>query len=104
MPTIKLTKRAVDAFAPPAEKQIVYWDSQIRGFGVRILKSGLKTFVLQYRNSEGIKRRINLGRFGIMTVEQARSSAKIKLGLVVAGEDPADEARQARKGMTVAEM
>ena len=104
MPTTKLTKRAVDSFAPAADTQIVYWDSEIRGFGVRVLKSGLKTFILQYRNSEGIKRRINLGRFGIMTVEQARDLAKIKVGLVVAGEDPGDQARQARKGMTVAEM
>lgn len=104
MPTTRLTKKAVDAFAAPAETQIVYWDSEIRGFGVRILKSGLKTFILQYRNSEGIKRRINLGRFGVMTVEQARDLAKIKLGKVAAGEDPADEVRQARKGMTVAEM
>ena len=77
MPTTKLTKRAVDSFAPASDKQIVYWDSEIRGFGVRVLKSGLRTFILQYRNSEGIKRRINLGRFGIMTVEQARDLAKI---------------------------
>lgn len=104
MPTTKLTKKAVDAFAAPAETQIVYWDSEIRGFGVRVLKSGLKTFIVQYRNSEGIKRRINLGRFGIMTVEQARDLAKVKLGKVAAGEDPADEVRQTRKGMTVAEM
>ncbi len=104
MPTTKLTKKAVDAFAAPAETQIVYWDSEIRGFGVRVLKSGLKTFIVQYRNSEGIKRRINLGRFGIMTVEQARDLAKVKLGKVAAGEDPADEVRQARRGMTVTEM
>lgn len=104
MPTIKLTKRVVDAFAPPAEKQVVHWDSEIRGFGARILPSGLKTFILQYRNTEGIKRRVNLGRYGIITVEQARNLAKIRLGAIVAGEDPAEEARRARKGMTVAEM
>lgn len=104
MPTTKLTKKAVDAFAPPAEEQIVYWDSEIRGFGVRVLKSGLKTFILQYRNAEGVKRRINLGRYGVMTVELARDQAKIKLGTVAGGEDPADEARHARKSLTVAEM
>lgn len=104
MPTIKLTKKAVDAFTPPAEKQVVHWDSEIRGVGVRILPSGLKTFILQYRSAEGIKRRINLGRYGVITVEQARNLAKIRLGAIAAGEDPADEARRARKGMTVAEM
>lgn len=104
MPTTKLTKRAVDTFSPPAEKQIVHWDSDVRGFGVRILPSGLKTFILQYRNAEGIKRRTNLGRYGIVTVEQARDLAKIKLGGVAAGQDPAEEVRQARSRMTVAEM
>lgn len=104
MPTAKLNKRAVDAFATPAEKQAVLWDSETRGFGVRALPSGLKTFILQYRNSEGIKRRINLGRYGVITVDQARDLAKIKLGAVAAGEDPANAVHQARKGLTVTEM
>ncbi len=89
MPTAKLTKRTVETLEPPAEKQIILWDSEIRGFGVRVMPSGLKTFVVQYRNSEGTKRRINLGRFGIMTIEQARDLAKVRLGAVAAGEDPA---------------
>lgn len=104
MPTVKLTKRGIDALKPPAEGQEVYWDTEVRGFGLRLLPSGLKTFILQYRNAEGIKRRINLGRFGVLTVDQARDLAKIKLAAVIGGEDPADEARQARKGMTVSEM
>jgi hypothetical protein len=62
MPTAKLTKRAIDAFVVTSDKQAVLWDSEIRGFGIRALPSGLKTFVLQYRNLEGIKRRINIGR------------------------------------------
>src|SRR5690606_7939664 len=70
MPTAKLNKRTIDALKPPGEKQIVLWDSEIRGFGVRVLPSGLKTFIVQYRNAEGIKRRVNLGRFGVITVEQ----------------------------------
>lgn len=104
MPTSKLTKRAVDALAPPAKKQIVLWDTDLRGFGVRVLPSGLKTFIVQYRNAEGVKRRINIARYGVLTVEQARDQAKLKLAAVIGGEDPADEARQARKGMTVDEM
>lgn len=104
MPTSKLTKRAVDALAPPETKQTVLWDTNVRGFGVRVLPSGLKTFIVQYRNGEGIKRRLNIGRYGVLTVDQARDLAKLKLAAVIGGEDPADEVRQARKGMTVAEM
>ena len=104
MPTGKLTKRLIDTLVPPADKQAVIWDIELKGFGVRVLPSGLKTFIVQYRNAEGIKRRINIARYGVLTVEQARDQAKLKLAAVIVGEDPADEARQARKGMTVAEM
>lgn len=74
----RLTKRAVDALAKPAEGQDFLWDGEIRGFGVRVVPSGLKTFVVQYRNAEGKSRRIKIGRFGIMTVEEARELAKVK--------------------------
>lgn len=37
MPTIKLTKRRIDAVAPPTLKQLIYWDTEIKGFGLRIL-------------------------------------------------------------------
>ncbi|AVA14985.1 phage integrase family protein [Sphingomonas sp. S17] len=104
MPTSKLTKRAVDALVPPAKKQTVLWDTELKGFGVRVLPSGLKTFIVQYRNAEGIKRRINIARYGVLTVDQARDQAKLKLAAVIGGEDPADEVRQARKGMAVEEM
>ena len=40
----KLTKRAVDALVPPAKGQSFLWDGELRGFGVRIIPSGLKTF------------------------------------------------------------
>src|SRR3546814_3336280 len=62
MPTAKINKRSVDAFSADGQAQAVLWDSEIRGFGLRALPSGLKTFIVQYRNAEGIKRRINLGR------------------------------------------
>lgn len=104
MPTAKLTKRAIDALVPPETKHIILWDSEVKGFGLRIMASGVKTFVVQYRNAEGTKRRMNLGRFGVLTVDRARDLAKLKLAEVIVGEDPADKVRQDRKGMTVAEM
>lgn len=104
MPTAKLTKRAIDALVPPQTKHLILWDSEVKGFGLRIMASGLKTFVLQYRNAEGTKRRMNLGRYGVLTVDQARDLAKLKLAEVIVGEDPANKVRQDRKGMTVTEM
>jgi len=101
----KLTIQAVKALVPPKTKtgQTFVWDGELRGFGVRALPSGLKTFILQYRNSEGRSRRIVLGRFGVLTVEQARDKARIKLGLIAEGNDPA-EGSDERESITVAEV
>jgi site-specific recombinase XerD len=99
----KLTIQAVKAFEPPRKGQSFLWDGELRGFGVRAIPSGLKTFVLQYRNAEGRSRRIVLGRFGVLTVEQARDKAKIKLGAVADGDDPAEEAGP-RETISVAEV
>jgi len=100
----KLTKRAVDALTPPKKGQAFQWDSELRGFGVRAIPSGLKTFILQYRNAEGRSRRIVVGRYGVLTVEQARDQAKIKLGAVAGGADPAEESAGSRDAITVAEV
>ena len=97
----RLTKRTVDALAKPAEGQDFLWDGEIRGFGVRVVPSGLKTFVVQYRNAEGKSRRIKIGRFGIMTVEKARELAKVKLGRVADGIDPAEEPEAGKDDITV---
>ena len=71
----KLTKKTIDSMAVPAKGQAFLWDDELRGFGIRAIPSGLKVFVLQYRNEEGRSRRIVLGRFGVLTVEQARKQA-----------------------------
>ena len=100
----KLTKRAVDALIPPTEGQTFLWDGELRGFGVRTIPSGLKTFILQYRNGEGRSRRIVIGRYGVLTVEKAREQAQIKLGVVAGGADPAEESAASRGAVTVAEV
>jgi len=104
MAQAKLNKRTVDALVPPKSGQGFIWDTEIRGFGVRVGSTGTKTFVIQYVNVEGRLRRVKIGRFGVITVDQARDLAKIKLGAVAAGEDPAEEARRARNEMNVAEL
>lgn len=100
----KLTKRSVDAMASPVEGQAFIWDDELRGFGVRVIPSGLKVFVLQYRNEEGRSRRIVLGRYGVLTVDQARKQAMIKLGAVAGGADPAEERAKSRAAITIREV
>ncbi len=46
------------------DREVFLWDTQIPGLGIRVLPSGRKSFVFQYRNNERRTRRIVLGRFG----------------------------------------
>lgn len=100
----RLTKRSLDAATPPPTGQAFLWDGELKGFGVRLMPSGRRTFVLQYRTGDGRSRRIKLGVYGIMTVEQARRDARIKLGEVAKGNDPREESRRSRASITVAEV
>ena len=63
------------------------WDDQVRGFGLRIHRSGTKSFVVSYR-FKGRKRILSLGLVGRLTVFEARKRAMKVLGDVADGKDP----------------
>jgi integrase len=100
----KLTKRIVEALERDPDRDVFMWDTDVRGFGVRVKSSGTKTFIIQYRNVERRTRRFVIGQYGVLTVEVARDLAKKKLASVIDGADPSQERRSAREGMTVAEV
>lgn len=82
----------------------LYWDSELKGFGVRVFPSGTKKFVAKFRTKGGRQRWLKIGTFGAITVEQARERSKIELAKVAAGEDPAHDRDQVRASITVAQM
>jgi len=98
----KLTKRSVDALKIEAKDYFI-WDSQIGGFGVRVMPSGAKTYQAQYRKG-GRTRRVSLGRHGNITAEEARKLAREVMGLVAKGDNPAEEISQHRRAPIVAAL
>lgn len=100
----RLTKRTVEALKPDKGRDIFRWDSELRGFGVRVKPTGTKTFVIQYRNQEARTRRCVIGKYGVLTVEQARDIAKRKLAAVIDGSDPSAERHSVRTGLTIADV
>lgn len=99
-----MTKRIVDA-AEMKDKRYYVWDSELPGFGLRVETSGAKTFIVRYRAEGGgrsaAQRFVTVGRYGPLTPEQARKQAKVILGGVAKGEDPADERRAKRREMKI---
>ena len=87
---------------PAGEKEVIYWDTALPGFGVRVYPSGVKTFLVQRRGPRGSKR-IALGRRGTISAEEARQQAAVLLPRIEAGDEPGAEP-DPEGGPTVAEL
>lgn len=98
----KLTKRTIEAL-DVRESDYFVWDSELPGFGVRVLPSGRKKFVLQYRYGK-TSRRMGIGQFGAITVDQARGLALQGLAKLRQDIDPLAEVRERRTAITVKEL
>ena len=92
----KLTKRFVESIKPHDKDELLIWDSELKGFGVRIFPTGRRTYFVQYRNQFRSTRRKKIGVHGIITVDQAREEAKKLLGDVAKGEDPSQDFQKAK--------
>ncbi len=96
----KLTKQLVDR-TTSADRELWVWDTEVRGFGLRVRPSGRKSYVVEYRPGEGgrgtQKRRYTIGRHGSpWTPDAARKKAIEILAEVIKGGDPVVERREAR--------
>jgi integrase len=99
---VKLTKQVIDNTPPFQSKDRYLWDKSPAGFGVRIRPSGTKTFIYAYRPRGGrrdSKKRLVIGQYGNITLDQARKIAQEAAGQVAAGRDPMEERQAARKAL-----
>ena len=88
----------VDALEP-ASKSYIAWDDRLTGFGVRVLPTGTKSYILNYRPGGGRRapnRRMVLGRCENTTADEARRMAEDTLARIAVGTDPAAERAHAR--------
>lgn len=105
--TQRITKRIVDA-ARPAPREYTVWDSDLRGFGLRVRPSGSKSYVVVYRAGLGRgaqQRRLTIGEpSDSLTAFQAREQAANILADVRLGGDPAGARGRRRKEPTISEL
>lgn len=107
MPGMRLTKQIVETLTPEARDYFV-WDTELKGFGLKVSKGGRKTFVCQYRTGggrSGESRRMSIGALSsAFPLDKARGEAKKLLGKAATGEDPAAEKQDLKNRMSLAEL
>lgn len=102
----RLGRRAVSEAAPEAARYTL-WDTDLKGFGLRIAPTGTKTYVVRYRaggGRRGTLRQLVIGRHGALTPEKAREAAEKALAAAQLGEDPQADKAAKREELTVSEL
>jgi integrase len=102
VPIRKLSKSVVEKIEPLGT-DVVVWDEALPGFGVRVKPSGVRSYVVQYRNRlTGASKRMTIGQHGpLLSFEQAKRQARTILTDAMRGLDPAEAQRSARGAPTV---
>ena len=101
-PKIKtLSNRAVAKLT--VEKDTVFWDRDLTGFGVRVYPTGGKVYVAQARGPGG-PRRVTVGRYGVIHADEARKRAAHIIARIKAGEEAVPKPLNPAGGPTVAEL
>ncbi len=89
---------------PPGQAERFFWDTSCRGFGIRALRSGQRSWIYQYRDEHRRTRRIVLGDVSAVSLEDARDEARRKAASVAHGKNPAVERKKKRAAGTVLEV
>ncbi|HXO43806.1 MAG TPA: integrase family protein [Thermoanaerobaculia bacterium] len=95
--TEKLTKRIIDRLVAEADpgRDTLVWDQEVPGLILRLRYGGAR-FAFQYKH-HGRTRRISLGTYGGLTLDEARKLARELYVDVRSGGDPATAKREARR-------
>lgn len=98
MPSCKLTKSAIDRIEAAHTAQI-WWDPDLKGFGLKVTPEGRKVFLVQYRarGSLGNPKKYTIGPYGPVTPNGARAEAQRILLARAMGNDPQSERMAQRK-------
>jgi len=92
----RLTIKQIESLTPASDKKII-WDDKPVGLGLKVSKTGAKTFIIKYRNKYKQQRKYTIGKYGIITLDEARRTARKLLSDIAKGIDPSDIKKQGMK-------
>jgi integrase len=99
--TTSLTTRAIEALKPVPGKRVEAFDDVVTGLALRVTETGTKSWSLFYRTQSGRQRRLTIGRYPTIGLQQARTLARVAAREAALGADPAADKRAQRHGETI---
>jgi integrase len=85
----------------PTEGNVIYFDDEVPGFGVRVTAGGFKAFIFNYRTTSGRQRRYTIGACSDWSCTEARAKAKRLRHDVDDGGDPLADIEAEREAPTM---
>ena len=99
----RITDKAVRDMEPPATGNRRIYDTDIKGFGVRVTAAGAKAFILNYY-VHGRERRYTIGSYPDWSVQAARKEAAELKRVIDKGDDPLETRQVNRAAPTMADL
>ena len=99
----RLTETLVKALSSPIKGHQIIYDTELKGFGIRMTAGGSKAFILNYR-IQGRERRLTIGSYPEWSAAAARKQAEELKRRIDVGQDPMAERREDRLAPTVADL
>ncbi len=101
----KLSKTVVERIKA-VDRDVVVWDDTLPGFGIRVKPSGVRSYIIQYRNrNTGASKRLTIGQHGpLLTFDQAKKQARAMLADAMRGNDPVEIRKAVRRAPSVADL
>ena len=98
----KITSRSVNAFKGEAGKDLYLWDTEVKGFGLRVQPSGRRSYIYKFRTPDGRRRNRKIGAPETLSAEAARKIvqsmvANVALGKTIVEDRPKKKAITMRK-------
>lgn len=99
----RITERVARSLPSPSTGHKITYDSELKGFGLRVTAKGARAFILNYR-SGGQERRLTIGSYPEWSAAAARKQAEELKRQVDLGEDPMARRHEDRASLTVSEV
>lgn len=99
----KIDKFSIDQARPQA-KDLIIWDTDLPGFGLKVTPTGTKVYFVYYRTKSGQQRKPSIGRADRVSLIQARATAKTWLAQATLGGDISADRQTTRRAPTVSEL